>query len=406
MLKGGTLIYTLFILFITSMLALLFLGQNRLYSDEISRMQIAERLEENCLSAINYALETPSESFQEGAYIDLFARGTDSVFIQKYTWGLMDVISVRAIHHKQQRTKTALLGYRPIDSLKTALYLSDRESALHLSGESRIRGAVFLPKAGVKRAYLAGAHYSGDSLIYGKQLPSQKTWPLSIAAKGWDTPHQQAERTLLDEESTVHSFAEPTLVLTETEELVLEDITLKGNIWVRSDSLVEVHPTAFLEDVIVTAPVIKVKSGSRISAQLLATDSLIVEEDCLLHYPSLIAVKSQNNGFISLAANTQVYGDLWYKNGQHLSKTSVEVNIDEQASLTGRLMAEQGNIQLRGKVIGEVFADAFILHHSLGIYKNHLLSAQIDRRALWEAYLFPIKAREKDQANVIKWLNE
>jgi hypothetical protein len=406
MLRAGTFIYALFIMFIVSMLTLLFLSQTRLYSDEISRMQVRERLEENCISAINYALAMPSKSFQGATDIDLFGRGGDSVSIRKYTWGLMDVISVQAKHRGQRRNKTALLGYRPADSLKTALYLSNSESALHISGETRIKGNVFLPEAGVKRAYIAGASYFGDSLIYGKQFLSEKNLPLSIDAKGWDALEQLPVNEIPELEVIENSFADSTMILTDFAEIYLEEITLKGNILISSDTLVEIHPTAVLEDVIVKAPVIRVKKGTNISAQLLAADTLIIEEDCVLHYPSVIAVRSEKRGFITIAGNSKVYGDLWYKSSEDPGKTSIDVNIDKEASLTGRLMTEQGNLQLRGKVTGEVYAEDFILHHPVGIYKNHLLSVQIDRRALWKPYLFPIKAREKDKANVIKWLKE
>jgi cytoskeletal protein CcmA (bactofilin family) len=215
---------------------------------------------------------------------------------------------------------------------------------------------------------------------------------------------QQPANEISDWEVIENSFADSTIVLTDFEEIYLEEVILKGNILISSDTLVEIHPTAVLEDVIVKAPVIRVKKGANISAQLLAADTLIIEEDCVLHYPSIIAVRSEQRGFITIAGNTKVYGDLWYKSGKDPGSTSIDVHIDKEAGITGRLMVERGNLQLRGKVRGEVYAEDFILHHPVGIYKNHLLSVQIDRRALWEPYLFPVKAREKDKANVIKWL--
>ena len=403
MLRAGTFIYALFIMFIVSMLTLLFLSQTRLYAHEISRMQVRERLEENCISAINYALAKPSQSFQQGRDFDLF--GTEGVSIRKYTWGLMDVISVRAKHRAQQRNKTALLGYRPADSLRTALYLSNGKSALHISGETQISGNVFLPEAGVKRAYIAGASYFGDSLIYGKQFLSKKKLPLSIDAKGWDALEQMHSNEISERETIQNSFADSTIVITNSAVIYLKETTLKGNILISSDTLVEIYPSVVLEDVIVKAPVIKVKKGTRISVQLLAADTLIIEEDCVLHYPSVLSVRSEKRGFIAIAEDSKVYGDLWYKSGEQPGSTSIDVHIDEGASLTGRLMVERGNLQLQGKVMGEVYAEDLILHHPIGIYKNHLLSVQIDRRGLWKPYLFALKAGEQDKANVIKWLN-
>lgn len=405
MLKAGAFIYALFIMFIISMLTLLFLTQTRLYSNEISRMQIRDRLEQNTQSGINYSLALDSEQWEDSLQIDLFGKGKDRVQIKKFKWGLMDMVRVKASDQNQHVTKTALVGYKPVDSLKTSLYLTGGASALHLCGQTRIKGNAYLPESGVKRAYIAGESYFGDSLIYGKQLLSESQLPISIDTTGLNKIVRGDIHIVEMQTKLKNSFEDSTLMITDTREIRLEDVVIEGNILISSDSLIEIYPSALLQDVIVRAPVIKVMQGSRFSAQLLASDTLIIENDCLLDYPSLVAVNAYSRGYVSIGAQSTIYGDLWYDNAQTPSNTELSAVLEKESKVCGRLLVNGGNLQLEGEVIGEVFTDGIILKHPVGVYKNHLLSITIDRRALWDDYLFAVKSRVEDKPSVLKWLN-
>lgn len=405
MLKAGAFIYALFVMFIVSMLTLLFLTLTRLYSNEISGMQMQERLDENALSGIQYALGTASGVWQDAQQLDLFGLGKDLVHIQKKKWGFMDVVTSKASHKNRFSIRSALVGYQVPDSLKIGLYLANNQAALHLSGETRLIGNAYLPQSGVKRAYIAGTSYFGDRLIYGEQFLSEKELPIFFDTLGLSLLANSALKQFDLPKQHQQSFLDSTLLISAANVVHLKDLSLKGNIVIQSDTLVEIYPSALLEDVIVMAPSIKVKTGSRFSAQLLAKDSLIVEENCFLEYPSLLVVNTFNDGFVHIGSKANIYGDVWFKSTKPPGNLKRSVLIEKDAEVVGRLLVDKGNLQLNGSVKGVVYTTDFILKHPVGTYKNHLLAARIDRPSLWPDYLFVAKVVEHDKPNILKWLH-
>jgi len=201
------------------------------------------------------------------------------------------------------------------------------------------------------------------------------------------------------------SFLDSTLLISAANVVHLKDLSLKGNIVIQSDTLVEIYPSALLEDVIVMAPSIKVKTGSRFSAQLLAKDSLIVEENCFLEYPSLLVVNTLNDGFVHIGTTATIYGDVYFKSTKPPGNLKRSILIEKDAEVVGRLLVDKGNLQLNGSVKGVVYTTDFILKHPVGTYKNHLLAARIDRPSLWPDYLFVAKVVAHDKPNILKWLH-
>lgn len=401
MLKAGTFIYSLFIMFIVSMLTLLFLTQTRLFSVEIDRMYTLTKLLDNMESGINFYLGSEDIGKGIGSYeFDLFGFGTDSIMVEHYRWGFYNIIHAEAVGNNQQLVGCAMLGYQSRNP-NTSLYLKAQSGALYVSGSCRIVGDAHLPEQGVRAASVAGEGYFGDRLVYGKQHLSSSELPIKI-----DTDFNWPSNTTIDAlESVEHSFFDSTLYYYSEDALRLEDIVLKGNIILDCNSNIDILPSAKLEDVIIRAPKITIHKGSRISAQLMATDSIIVREAAIIDYPSILYVTSNEEGYIGVGSEARLYGDILYKGKKEPEKSTVNVNIEQGAVLTGRLALYDGNLQLNGAVIGEVYAHGIVLHHPVGIFHNYLLSAVIDRESLWDDYLFPSKLRSDDQARVLKWLN-
>ena len=57
------------------------------------------------------------------------------------------------------------------------MYLADQNKPLSLTGRTQITGNCYLPKAGVKRAYIEGKSFVGNKLINGTKYNSNKTLP-------------------------------------------------------------------------------------------------------------------------------------------------------------------------------------------------------------------------------------
>ena len=139
---------------------------------------IVDRLENNAQSGINLLLATSDHSdASEGYWKDLFGQKQDSVWLHQKPWGVYQVGIARARTGNKSRQKVALFGRKPDQTGQSALYLVDEQRPLSIAGRTQLIGRCYLPKAGIKSAYINRIGYQGEQLVKGSTQESQSSLP-------------------------------------------------------------------------------------------------------------------------------------------------------------------------------------------------------------------------------------
>ena len=125
-----------------------------------------------------------------------------------------------------------------------ALYVTDYDKSLKLSGEVKIVGDIKIPNGKVETAYINNENRN-DIKIDGKQLKSKKTIPK--VKNGIELEFDDYERlsiNSLNNNVITNGFDKQTKVIDITGISRLTDITCKGNIILNSNLPIEIGKTA------------------------------------------------------------------------------------------------------------------------------------------------------------------
>jgi hypothetical protein len=115
-------------------------------------------LENNVLSGTNILLDAgfPADtSMSLSLFGDEEQKGLDSVKLSRESWGLYDLARVRSWIQTDTLEKVFLMAPLPEDSLMV-LYVSDEDRPVSIAGKSKISGTAYLPKSGIRSAYVNG----------------------------------------------------------------------------------------------------------------------------------------------------------------------------------------------------------------------------------------------------------
>lgn len=410
-LEAGALTYALFVGIVTAILCFLMIMVVHFNRQYFYRMDSQEKVLDNCLSGIALGLS----SAQSGKHwVDLFGDGTDSVRVKSHYWGLYKIVSVEAKAGVFKETRSAMFGSYSDKSSALALVIPERNSPIKLAGAALILGDAELPKKGLESAYIEGKNYSRDKRIYGRLQQSDQTLP-KLDREVLKAAKSRMEQIALEDDSVmpydylvrskIRSFNKSTLVCNEKGRLRVSS-QLSGNMVVKASSEIIVESDAQLDNVILVAPIIRIKSDFKGRLHIMASDSIILEERSVLSYPSSLFVvrKSRGDeGQILLKKNAEFSGVAVYTSNLFQDKNQAVIKVAEGALVRGQLYTDK-YLEHRGKLEGTILAAGFILITTSGVYQNHLLDGEIDREKLIQNFAgLPIEGWT-NKPELITWL--
>ena len=402
--------------------SLLLLAYHDLQDDRIAGTN--NRLRRNFQSAVNIVLADTSRILISRAdTIDLFAAGEDAAMIRRENWGLFDVAAVAVWAHGQGKAKCFFFGPAAQEPLDACLYLADHRIPLNISGSGQLTGDAYLPKGGVHPAYIDQRGFSNAEPLTGNIRASQDSLPPidtrlayllsqpegdSTQDRGGPSRDRTGASQTLIPDTLDCSFADTATVLHRKGPVTLNNYILKGHIRIVSDSSITVDSGCVLENVILAAPYIELKSGFSGTIQAFAKDSIIVRSNCHLHYPSgLLLVKAQgspNQPLIRLADSCTLEGVLLTLTPAANDQIKTYVEVGNNSTITGYLYAS-GFLFLKGTVHGTVLADYLLYKSSFSIYQNYLVDAVIDRKQLSGYFAGPKLFSDTGRLNrIIQWV--
>ena len=375
-----------------------------------------ERLQNNLVSGTNLLLRSARGNFKAETKMRLFDNEMDSVTLRLFPWGLYDIGAVQAFFQKDTLFRTFSIA-PGVDSSKWAtLYLTDEDRPLSVSGKTAINGNVYLPKAGVKSAYVNNTFYEGREKIIagheydsGRSLPSLNIERLATIEKGFKKSTNTIE--ILNTKLLKNSFFCPVYSVDISSNPVLKDISLSGNVAIYADTIVTIEGTADLKNIIVFAKSIVVKKGFHGNCQLFARDSINVGPDCRFGYPSCLGLirkdkeKVQYPGSITVGRGT-IFSGIIFNNENLESNVKMVINIGNDVNINGEIYSS-GITAIKDNLVvnGMLSTTRFLYRGSYSVYENYLINVQFDSSKLPSYYLTSDLFWKGNKENkVLQWL--
>ncbi len=374
---------------------------------------------DNADRGIDYAMYH-STLLNDVTTVDLDDEDYKILKVKRDFWGLFEKVISTSTIKTNTFSKVALVGVTQSKTNRTVLYLKDNNKPLVLVGNTKIQGTAYLPKRGIKAGNISGKSYYGEHLIYGQtRLSSNFPKLLSetlehIKSDKNNTAIEQDSQFLDLDKNRVHqnSFLKPLQVIFSNNIINLSDVSLTGHIKIESKTKIIVDATSVLKDVILIAPEIEINSNAKGTFQAFATETITVGKNCNLKYPSALVLNENNDPggneimqplhhTISIDKGSIIKGFAVFLGNPKPNNYKPQIVIEEGVTIKGEIYCEQ-NLELKGNVLGTVFANNFVAQQSGSIYQNHIYNAKILIDKLPQEYVgLPL---ENSKKGVLKWL--
>lgn len=410
--KGGILLYTLLIS--TICLVILLLMISVAYYNRIERVNFIEYQKKVILSQNVLELITNNTNFlqlSDNQVNDLFK---DKFIYRSFYWGLYKCVSLRFDDKYKILNRCFLVGRQlNIDKYFTLL-VSDCNNIISISGKSYIEGTVYIPKAKFKSTSLMNSPILNDIKIMNTIFkhsdnklesinPTLLNIKNSLIYSLFNSDSMSSSTFNIANQDIYNSFYDETKYLNSTKSIHLNNSVIKGNVCIYSNDTITVDSLSTLENVILIAPNIIIKSNFKGAVQCFATNTIIVENNVNLYYPSslILTPNSQgNNKFISIDSNSYIKGDIILYDSLMLK--SFPIVINSNTYIYGNIYSTD-LIQLGGNIYGSVSASKLFYRTSYSRYENVLINTNIYSlpKDLYCSGLWKIENKN----SIIKYLN-
>jgi len=416
--RSGALQFTLFISVVIALIlagALLLAYTHGVFIQQskatINNIQLADSgittlLKQTTLSADTIALNLPNNT--EGQTLKTHLS----------QWGVFEKAYVVTTHRNKKFIKCSLLGSSFKSSQRAAVYLQENYNPLAVVGNTRIEGIAYLPEQGLRPGNISGNSYYGTELVYG----SVKKSTIKLPELTYDYKQnlryyleeykpQNSESYIALKDKVANSFNDAVKGYYSAEPIILNDVSLSGNLIIRSSSKITIKKTALLKDIIIAAPLVEVEDGVTGNFQIIASTTIKIGKKCVLSYPSaLIIIKKESAetpsedlfyNKIVIDEKSTIRGSVCYFSDFIEKNYKVNIFVSLGSSIKGEIYCE-GNLELKGNVAGSVYTQQFITNEGGTVFLNHLYNAQIVSKNLPEAFggiLF-----KNESKSIMKWL--
>jgi hypothetical protein len=413
--KGASLYIVIVIALIIALLCEAMIAAAFYYRTYHALRNRQERLDNNVKSGLNMLLADQGASYYESKSVQLFEDGRDTIRLSKRFWGAFDVGVSEASTGRDSSVTVMLIGNQPDTAKRFAIWLADEDRPLSVSGNTIIRGEVYLPKSGIRTAYVDNHGYEGQpDFIMKKHLTSKRELPEPDVARLTKIDQYfiaGPETWKLRTDTIESSFNGPTHEYHFKEAFTLNTVRLDGNIIIRCDSVLTIDSSARLNDVMVFAPAIVVRPGFHGRCQLFARDSIRIGDRTTFAYPSMIALirteaaQVKKQGLIRFGKDCIFSGDLmaWEKVPGVIMPA---IELGENGVFRGQIYTALVGIGNKSIVNGSIICRRFLYRSAFSTYENYLIGAHIDAKALSPFYssaiFFPFNTANLKK--IVKWL--
>jgi len=416
MMKAGALFTAVIVSLLIALICSSFILFAYISGIQLESSRNRQRAERNAASGMQLLLVNDERDLHHrNENIDLFNEGKDSVELSILPWGAYDLFKSSARCGKFHFEKIALSGYAFYSTIETALYLQDLNTPLSIIGNTFIKGICYLPKAGVRVAYIENTGYGNDQLIYGETKQSDYLLP-KINEELIDQMREFSEGNItisLDITNTelsrnIHqSFNAKTKVIYSDGIINLTSGSYSGNIHFRSSKGIHISNHVILKDIIVSAPFVIINDEFTGSLQAFAVDSMKIGEQVKLEYPSVLGIIQTEpklyNTFIEIGKKSVVEGVVFGYTFNSPVHNRFKISLLKESVISGELYSNS-MIDIQGSVFGSVSCAKFTLKTPSSVYENHLMDATIDYSRLNNDFVSVSLINQTGRKKIVKWL--
>ncbi len=375
MIKGHSLLYSIYICLIVSIMCGALLYFSSLYTQLNLYYNLHEELYINNLSTVNYALgskmildEVPQDENSE-----------IKTFYETKQHGLLSLLLAKSSIKNDTVASAYFVGNFNTD--KTAIHLANFSKPLSFSGIVKLAGDNKLPSINIETVYINNK--PNQITIDGKKVISEILLPEinSNFKKMFEAINtNKIDLTNVDkikDSLYLNSF------FNETKEInvnsVLNNVIFKGNFILRSRDSIRIRKNCILEDIILIAPKITFEEGFNGTVQAFASKGIELEQKTVLNYPSIVCIynTSIDDSFITIKNECKIIGAiaLFGSRIENIDKNSIE--IDEKSLIYADIYCS-GKLFLKSNVCGSVYTNRFFYKTQSSIYDNIIADIEIN----------------------------
>lgn len=384
-LKGGALYIAIFISIIIGIFLSLLVLLSYHNSRTANNLLQATQLKFNLASAFEmaqsaYFTEEVNNVWIKNSFND------DSIRVKKYHWGAYLLLHAETKNRHQSLSQAGIYG--TFMNADTALMIADNSRPVGLSGKVEFKSFCYLPKAGIKPAFIEGQSYQGNAAngAYIRSAPGTIPSIEQKLVKGLQT--QQQLSPYLD--SLVydipphysHSFSKKTMVLEVSSQIIMNK-KWQNNIKLVSNGFIEVDSTCHLENILIVAKKVKFRKGFKGRVNVIASDSIIADEKSFFQYPSSMVVLSDGSSNNSIKAilfnkDCKFYGGiLAINNSTSVNGDKVFIKLNASTQING-LIYSSNYIHIEGQLNATVIANSLLLSTPSAVYENHMINCEFN----------------------------
>ncbi|MBZ9731340.1 hypothetical protein LB467_16750 [Salegentibacter sp. JZCK2] len=311
------------------------------------------------------------------------------VVLKNNFWGGFQLVHSRGGAGSTSFEKVALLGTAGPGIGSLSIFLENNQLPLVLVGDTRIEGDIYTPENIIKPGSIAGHYYAGDKLVYGRRYHSAQNLP-ELDAR-WRFYAQNMLNFIPDGgeavirlENSTNSFFGNRQVIYQVDKIFLNE-SLSGNIVVVSRKEIEVSPFAKLDQVLLVAPKVIVRTGFEGNAHVISEEA-VIEDKVRFHYPSSIVVfakegenRKPENSYkptIQIGEHTLFEGNILYLNASEQEGRKNDLLLAKNSFIEGNVYCE-GYTELEGTVKGSLYTKYFVANHRGSLYINHIYDGKV-----------------------------
>lgn len=323
------------------------------------------------------------------------------VYLDSYSWGMYECVKT---HNFDKSLHAAHFIGKSQDTYHSpAIWVCDRNHAISFSGETEISGDLYLPKNGLSYINLNFDSFRGGIVPSTSLYTSNKDFPLV------DSTYLQIMRALIDPPAHMlneipfhyHSFLNDPLYASVMD--VEEDFYAKGRVIFYGDK-VRIHSSSKISDIILIARCVTIESGFSGSLQIMASDTVEINEGVSLHHPSGVYIYGdRDKAYLHISSGSHLKGYAIVEGnaeGGNGFVVDIHYRQDKGSQLTGLLFVD-GIAHLEGTVLGAAYVKECFYLSGENMYSG-LIYNGIIRRSNNLAFPFLFKDSEFNRKIVKK----
>lgn len=337
------------------------------------------------------------EENQDSVVIQLYdSIESSQMLVEREQWGLYELVSVSSANRKAHQT--CIVGLDSVYSNNINFYYQENKSTLTLAGNTNIDGYVSLPSKGIIYGQIRSVFFNGKKIENSKVSASKELPDANNKLKKYIEnlfSFQNIEESVVNDSSIYADFYNSRIkyLLATSSKTVF--YSLKGKIILAGDEIT-VSSDSKLNDIIIVANKITVNENFEGSLQIFSRDTVIIEENVKMNYPSGI----YSGKYVKIGDNVQINGYVIVDNSDKIDMRKANY-IQSRLSKVRGLLYICGAAQIQGIVSGNAYVARAVFYSPQGYYNDMIYDATILENS---EIAYPFWFNNSQKRKIIKWI--